>query len=51
MADAIPLSRAVTYDDIEPHLATGDILIFHGSSGISLQIEEKTRAITRMRRW
>jgi len=43
MADPlIPDVPSVNYDDIEPHLATGDILIFHGSSGISLQIEQKT---------
>jgi hypothetical protein len=45
MADPNPLIPdvpIVKYDDIEPHLATGDILIFHGSSGISLQIEQKT---------
>jgi len=45
MADPNPLIPdvpSVKYDDIEPHLATGDILIFHGSSGISLEIEQKT---------
>jgi hypothetical protein len=37
-----PIVPSVTYDDIEPQLSTGDILIFHGTSGISLQIEQKT---------
>ena len=37
-----PIVPSVTYDEIEPQLATGDILIFHGTSGISLQIEQKT---------
>lgn len=39
-----PAVSSVTYDDIEPHLATGDMLIFHGSSGISLEIEQKTQS-------
>jgi hypothetical protein len=38
----VPDVPKVNYDDIEPHLATGDILIFHGASDISLQIEQKT---------
>jgi hypothetical protein len=41
---AAPIVSSVTYDDIEPRLATGDILIFHGSSGISLEIEQKTQS-------
>jgi len=40
-APAVP---TVKYDDIEPKLATGDILIFHGASGISLQIEQTTQS-------
>jgi hypothetical protein len=37
-----PAVPTVKYDDIECKLATGDILIFHGTSGISLQIEKET---------
>ena len=33
---------SVRYDDIEASLATGDVLIFHGSSGESVTIEQKT---------
>jgi hypothetical protein len=29
---------SVRYDDIEASLATGDVLIFHGSSGESVTI-------------
>ena len=41
---AAPTAPTIKYDDLEPRLATGDILIFHGSSGISLQIEQKTQS-------
>jgi hypothetical protein len=39
-----PKDPSVKYDDIEPSLATGDILIFHGTSGVSLTIEQKTHS-------
>ena len=35
---------SVRYDDIEASLATGDILLFHGSSGVSIPIERKTHS-------
>jgi hypothetical protein len=38
----LPRDRAVSYDAVESSLATGDILIFHGASGESLTIEDKT---------
>lgn len=37
-----PNVPSVKYEDIESRLATGDILLFHGTSGVSLQIEEAT---------
>ncbi len=39
-----PTAPTIAYDDLEPRLATGDILIFHGSSAISVQIETKTQS-------
>lgn len=37
-----PAVSSVKYEDIEDRLATGDILLFHGASGVSVQIETKT---------
>lgn len=39
-----PASPKVRYDDIEPSLATGDVLFFHGSEASSLRIEHKTHS-------
>jgi hypothetical protein len=39
-----PQDPSIRYDDIEPSLATGDILIFHGTSGVSVTIEGKTHS-------
>jgi hypothetical protein len=41
---AVPKVRSVRYDDIEDSLATGDVLLFHGASGVSLPIESKTHS-------
>jgi hypothetical protein len=37
-----PVVPSVQYEDIEGQLATGDVLIFHGASGVSLEIEKDT---------
>lgn len=39
-----PTEAPVGYDDIESSLASGDVLIFHGASGVSLTIEQKTHS-------
>src|SRR5262245_61940046 len=43
-APKVPSVRTVQYDDIEASLATGDVLLFHGASGVSLTIESKTQS-------
>jgi hypothetical protein len=37
-----PAVSSIKYDDIEGRLATGDVLLFHGASGVSTEIETKT---------
>jgi hypothetical protein len=37
-------SGTITYEDLEPTLRTGDLLLCHGSSGVSRDIEDITRS-------
>jgi hypothetical protein len=42
----MPASRppTISYERLEPSLRTGDVFLFHGSSGISLKVEQGTKS-------